>query len=375
MNSQPEFEGHAPLNEYPWKGEVDRILESSYAKIPANRAFLFDCVMSLAYMDATAGLEKAVQFCNNCNETFNAHIGFINLCASCYRKKIWKYQKAAKPQSGALGKLTSEVILRFIQHVSPSFTEIIAMGGSGYADALIKHESGLLILAEVKSAPLLTYSLLLAIQTIELPKHHNSVTLTRAQINDCHTGLNMHGGLAIPLGKLGSRNWPFKEFADFVVNPKNTELLNTCNLEWQCARTAYISKDKNNPFYYLTNACGSPPLEAKRKHGWPGDEVISDGKTSAGMDRTDDIKKGIYQTLKIGITHKNHKNVKSALISNLPAYRHQDEYINPVAPLLWGLEKDLKKVDKKEYINREDLRYVFDYIITLDSPFLRDLKI
>lgn len=35
----------------------------------------------------------------------------------------------------------------------------------------------------------------------------------------------------------------------------------------------------------------------------------------AGMDRTDDIKKGIYQTLKIGVDFKNdHENIRTALI-------------------------------------------------------------
>jgi hypothetical protein len=112
MTTHDNIQGHAPLAEYPWSDQIDRILASSAGKNPAYRPFLFDCVMSLTYIDATAGLEKDVEFCHNCNESFNAHIGFTNLCASCYRNKKWKFQKAAKPQSGALGKLSSEVILK-----------------------------------------------------------------------------------------------------------------------------------------------------------------------------------------------------------------------------------------------------------------------
>ena len=65
----------------------------------------------------------------------------------------------------------------------------------------------------------------------------------------------------------------------------------------------------------MTNASGNPPVEAKEKFDWPNKQTISDGKTSAGIDRTDDIKKGIYQTMKIGSKYFKNTNVKTALIS------------------------------------------------------------
>lgn len=101
--------------------------------------------------------------------------------------------------------------------------------------------------------------------------------------------------------------------------------------------------------------------------------MISDSKTSAGLDRTDDIKKAIYQTLKIGITHKTEINYKTAIISNLPAYRHHEDYIEPFMTMLWGLESDLKQLNQQQVIIKQDLRYIFDYIITLENPLLREL--
>lgn len=47
------------------------------------------------------------------------------------------------------------------------------------------------------------------------------------------------------------------------------------------------------------------------------------------MDRTDDIKKGIYQVIKMGTLFKDQPNIKTAIISNLPAYRHREEYVQP----------------------------------------------
>lgn len=61
------------------------------------------------------------------------------------------------------------------------------------------------------------------------------------------------------------------------------------------------------------------------------------------MDRTDDIKKGIYQSIKIGTQFKKNKSIKTALISNLPAYRHGDVYVSPFVDMYWGLGAELEK--------------------------------
>jgi len=39
------------------------------------------------------------------------------------------------------------------------------------------------------------------------------------------------------------------------------------------------------------------------------------------------------------------------------------------------LEKDLKDFGSQQVIFKEDLRYAFDYIITLEKPLLRELMI
>jgi hypothetical protein len=367
--------GHLPLIEYPWAVEIDRLLESIRRTEPAFRAFLFDAVMSMAYVDATAGLEKNLEYCDNAIGEYNAHIGFINLCSQCYENNSWQYQKAVKPESGALGKLSSELILKFIQHFSENFEHVCVIGGSDYADALIIHKNGLKILAEVKSAPLITYPLLIKINQIDVVKHHHKITLTSSQLKTCDSALYLHNNCIIPLGKTGGENWPFKPFVDFMVDNKNADAIEQQFQTWLAAREAYITKNRQSKIYHLTNACGSPPMEAKKHHSWPHKQVISDSKTSAGMDRTDDIKKGIYQTLKIGLTHKGENDFKTAIISNLPAYRHNDDYLSPLIPMLWGMETDLKTVDGQQVIFREDLRYVFDYIITLENPLLRELVV
>ena len=148
-----------PLVDYPWKDTLDKILSSKILEDKDLLPFLFDVVMSLAYIDSTNNLGNNLEVCNTGKTHYNAHLGFINLCAKCYSHKIWRYQKAAKPSSGALGKLSSELILKFISSRFSEFDRVQVIGGTNYADAIIHCKSGELIYAEVKSAPLITFPL------------------------------------------------------------------------------------------------------------------------------------------------------------------------------------------------------------------------
>jgi len=364
--------GRSPLVEYPWRSEVDNLLKWLRNKDSSVKAFCFDVIMSAAYIDATSGVERSIESCESISNGFNSHIGFINLCSPCYiSKNIWIYQKAVKPQSGALGKLSSEVILRFIEKLSNKINNVKAIGGTEAADAILSHQSGMTILAEVKSAPLLTYPFVFNIPQTCIKGNHEKVVITNSQLRSCESGMYFHNVGTINLGKVGDVLWPFKPIVDFILDTNNQTFINKCVDEWISARKAYTIKDRNNKMYYLANACGSPPLIAKERDGWPKNESISDSKTSAGMDRTDDIKKGIYQSIKIGTSIKNNPNVKTAIISNLPAYRHGDYYVYPFENMFWGVEDDFIEVKDGKAILEKDLRRVFDFLITLENPVLR----
>lgn len=365
-----EYNLKEPLIDYPWKDEAIRIIQFSKDKSEDFRAFIFDLCMSLAYIDSTSGIEKYIEYCQSCPIHYNGHVGFINLCGTCYEDGgKWQYQKATKPQSGALGKLSSEMILKFVEVLFDEFPETYSIGGTALADALIKDKDGNQILAEVKSAPLLTYPLLVSIE--DSFENHAKPILTSSQCKELDSGLYLHDGLVIPLGKIKSENWPFKPVADFLYNSINTGIIAKMFKTWSKTREAYQLKDRDSKYFYLANASGDPPLIAKENFNWPNKESISDSKTSAGMDRTDDIKKGIYQVLKLGISYADNSKVKTALISNLPAYRHGEEYVEPFKDIMWGNEKDLLKNDEFEYLRKQDLRYIFDYIITLTDPTIR----
>lgn len=371
-----KIKGREPLSEYPWSGEVDKLLNWLLDKDDHVKAFCFDVVMSAAYIDATSGIEKSIEECDSIGHDFNAHLGFINLCSPCYTSKnIWSYQKAVKPQSGALGKLSSEVILRFIEKLYLQLTEVIAVGGTETADAVLKHKDGSVILAEVKSAPLLTYPFVFNVPDSSLNGPHEKIIITSSQLRASKSGMYFHGVGLINLGHVGDELWPFKPLIDFIIDEENSIFIEDCTNEWASTRDAYSKKTRENKMFYLANACGGPPKIAKDRDGWPKKESISDSKTSAGMDRTDDIKKGIYQSIKIGTKLKNDPKLKTAIISNLPAYRHGKEYVAPFTNMLWGVEDDLSELEGKKVLTEQNLRRVFDFIITLEEPILRDEKL
>jgi len=278
-----EIKGRAPLIDYPWRKELDRLLAWLIKKDSHTHAFCFDLIMSASYIDATSGIEKSIEQCHSITAPYNAHLGFINLCSPCYTQNIWRYQKAVKPQSGALGKLSSEIILKFIEKLYPQLLEVIVVGGTEPIDAILRHKSGIILLAEVKSAPLLTYPFLFKMPKSTLKGEHKKIIVTNSQLRICESSLYLHNCGVIHLGKVGSDLWPFKPLIDFIINDKNMPFIQKCIDEWLLARTAYSTKDRQNKMYYLANACGNPPKIAKERDSWSKKESISDSKTSAGM--------------------------------------------------------------------------------------------
>jgi len=367
--------GTEPLCAYPWKDHADSLIRWAKDKDAPHRAFAFDFLMSLAYVDTVPHLQKHFSRYESLPEPYCIHLGFINLCAPMYiQQNAWHYQKAAKPQSGAIGKLTSEVILRFIEILFPTLKKVRSIGGVGTADAVLHHQDGRVILCEVKASPLTTYPFLFtppAGRRMALDK------LSRTQVQSLDSALYLHCDNVIPLGKPKDDLWPFSSAIPFITSSSNTSAVNDFVEVWKAIRDAYTKKDRDSKFYYVANASGHPPQIAKDEFDWPAKESISDSKTSAGMDRTDDIKKGIYQTFKLGVEANRElrsHNIRTALISNLPAYRLGKDYVEPFCDVYWGFESSFQhEAASNSYRCADtDLKRPFDYIIALEDAFLRD---
>ncbi len=54
-----DIKGREPLVDYPWRGEVDRLLTWLIGKDAHIQSFCFDLIMSASFIDATSGIEKS----------------------------------------------------------------------------------------------------------------------------------------------------------------------------------------------------------------------------------------------------------------------------------------------------------------------------
>lgn len=365
--------GNPPLEAYPWKDYADNLIRWSKHRSLTHRAFAFDLLMSLAYIDTIPSIQHNLKVFDGLPGDFNTHLGFTNLCTPLLlEKNEWHYHKAAKPQSGAIGKLTSEIILRFVKLLFDDIVLVKSIGGTGLADAVLHHRDGRIILCEIKASPLTTYPFLFSVGNSLLSDVKN---LSRSQVGGLDSALYLHTSEIVPLGKPIDEGWPFKSTVAFFTSPENSERVDAYINIWARIREAYKRKNRDDLLYYASNASGHPPIIAKDQFDWPKGESISDSKTSAGMDRTDDIKKGIYQTLKIGIEASlqfPQENIRTAIISNLPAYRHGEDYVEPFTGIYWGHEKSFLLESEGVYsCAKSDLRRPFDYIIALDDAFTR----
>lgn len=252
-------------------------------------------------------------------------------------------------------------------------------------DIIIREpSSGLTVLAEVKAAPLITIPLAVCCDALT---EEAEGTLVSSQHTLCDNPFIRSSVMTLffpATSALSERrfilpiDWndsdPF-----FVAMAKlyraDDGFLSYYFSFWEEAYKAYSTKDKDNPVFWLTNACGMP---VPRPEGWParrsgGYETVSDAKTSVGMDRTDDIKKGIYQVLKLGAEYKPvYPGVKTALISNLHAVRHHDEYLESIKDIIWTIDKTRQVSGWGNVPPGTPLYNLFDGIISFTSSDIRD---
>ena len=129
--------------------------------------------------------------------------------------------------------------------------------------------------------------------------------------------------------------------SELLSNPQSLELI---ALAWTHLWNLYKTKDNGDSCFWFTGGCGRP---RKPGEGWPTDAggkpqgSISDGKTSVGMDRTDDIKKSTFQVLKLGVEHRqvletSDWKIGIGLLGNLPAARHYTDYLASYEEIVWA---------------------------------------
>lgn len=374
----------------PEKVLADAIFEKIPAKDLGKGRFLaaaFDLLMTAEYYKSVT--VKNWHYCPN--EQPKMYYSFLNACPYCCLKQKFAFTPGNKPQSGSIGKSSTFILSLVLNgYFERSKIKVEIKKSMEPVDLIVVDEANKQVFAaEVKSAPLTILPLFS--ETDELTamvdgaiakvNAHEPVTNTQFSTQPVSIGLPkfVENKWVFEFFKIeglkNNKDWPFFEIAKLV---RETNFWEHYVNYWVIAYETYKHRRRENPIYWFSNACGSPQAVSD---DWPdrrsggGKESISDSKTSVGMDRTDDIKKGIYQILKVGADGKPFsKNyaVSVGIISNVDAARHFDEYLKNIQNVVWALDPTGSAQKARDLPPDQELFNLFDGIVTFTRNIARN---
>lgn len=372
--------------------EIDLIKKSiAIASVGAPRftfgqkiAAFYDLVISAVYYSNITN--DGWLYCSGEN-TPRLVLPFINCCPIHALRKSFIFHNSSKPTSAKIGQATTRVLLLYFQELFAFNNENIeVLKAVEPADAIFLDRNNRKVLfTEIKSSPLLTPALSTPCDLMYgLDKYGDHYQISHKKSTNPNL-INSELNIMIPIKK--GKKWEMKEYnLGCKKNPTDTTfayegLLTLLDNDdfvaafldyWICSFNLYCKKDDQENIFWLTNACGKP----NGLTDWTGGSTcISDEKTSVGMDRTDDIKKGIYQVLKLGSEGKpNCKDwdYKVGILSNIHPARHFSAYIAPIKDMIWAIcqEKNIKIAGDLD--PQTKVFNLFDGIITFTQCYMRD---
>jgi hypothetical protein len=375
---------------------VELLIEKCYAKAEndtANTGTLlasaFDILVSAEYYGNLS--HSGWLYCPENVPRLFFH--FTNCCPRDVLSNKFFFNPSNKPSSGKIGTATSRLLLLFIQKIfqRKNFSEIVMKGTEPVDAVIVNNKTKQVLFAEIKASPLVT--LPISTETQHLTKENaNGEIVSAGHLSTVNS--NLYGtpiDIFVPYSengewkesyyRLGQREnendnfWAYKGLIHLLNN--NADFFNHYFNFWQEALKAYQPKSNENIFW-LTNACGTPspiPQGWQKRRVGSGYESVSDSKTSVGMDRTDDIKKGIYQVLKLGAEGKplvSEWNYKVGIISNIHPARHFEEYLKSLQDIVWTNDETGRANFVKDLPAEQKVFNLFDGIIALTKTYSRD---
>lgn len=374
---------------------VELLIQKCYAsvgKLETNIGNLFasafDLLVSAEYYSSLA--HTGWLYCPDPEPRLFFH--YTNCCPRHVLDNEFYFNPSNKPTSGKIGTATSKLLLLFYRGIfkHKGLEEEILRGSEPVDAIVLNRKSNKILFAEIKASPLLTLALSTKVEKLTNEVDGEIVDsphLTMVNANLFSSSIDLvipefDGSNWLPrYFSLGIRkdaedaDWGFKGILNLISNDAN--FFPIYFAYWNASIKAYHPKT-NKDIFWLTNGCGTPsPIPAnwqKRRVG-SGYESISDSKTSVGMDRTDDIKKGIYQVLKIGSEGKPtaHKwDFKVGIISNIDPARHFEHYLQSLKDIVWTNDLSGRAKQIKDLPEDQQLFNLFDGIIALTKTYSRD---
>ena len=384
------------INSSPWQRQlVDCVMRAATAHARAKArpigqcfAAAFDLIVAAHYYGNVAN--KGWLYCGP--EDPILVYPYTNTCPKCAMKNIFHFHKANKPPSGNIGSITSTYLCLcyewFFKHSNyPDFE--IRIGKEPVDVLILDRSKKICLLAEIKASPLVIFPLVMNSEQLSEESEKGRTALefhevvTVAQLFGIDLFLLLPGSKTKhKMLKLGRRDndthgfWAADAISSRCDKPVFFEEFFNA---WVDAFGKYSGQVERNGSYWLTNACGAPtpkPVSWPRRSSGGGYETISDNKSSVGMDRTDDIKKGTYQVLKMGSVSKFPRQtdwrITVGLVSNIHAVQHFGEYLESIADVMWTKTKKCDVTQIRDLPGDADITNLFDGIISFTSSTIRD---
>lgn len=314
---------------------------------------------------------------------------FVNCCPIHALNDRFVFHKSSKPTSAKIGQATTRILLLFYQEMFNAFgKKVKVLKATEPADAIfIDKENKSVFFGEIKSSPLLTLALSMDCEPLTTyDAAGNVVSMSHKPVDNPYVNKNevsiivpqkVKGNIwepaYFPIGSKQSNTDSEYAYKGIMNLLGNADFIDSYLDYWYCSFLAYSAKSESDSIFWLTNACGKP---SHLPDDWTGGVTcISDEKTSVGMDRTDDIKKGIYQVLKLGSEGKNIQSFlkyKVGIVSNIHPVRHFNVYLKPIKDLIWTITEKRGISFAKELPQEQPVYNLFDGIITFTKVYSRD---
>lgn len=346
---------------------------------PPNMALgaLFDLVVSAKYAERLVA-DGGWTYCagDNLSDGSSLYFCYLQTCPRCSVRKGIKPKVASnKPKSDTIGEIcgdvTYEILSEIIKVNSPSIK--IGKNRDRQADVdFVFYDTNLLALGETKSSPLAIYPLEVRLNNSltevrdgeRSPKRDH----TQATVNISQAEILMyipHQNLRINLGQVKTNQWLYQSLIQYVQDPENVVVLIMAWKELYEVYAANLIRGQTDNRKWITCGCGGG---------------VDDSKNKPGMDRTDDIKKGTYQSLKFGTYYKekdSRRIVRSLIASNFFPLRSFNRYLAEMTDVIWTKEKYSRKLsftipDNLLAFSRNDLFYLYDAIICFTESIYMD---
>lgn len=326
---------------------------------------IFDLGVSLLYAERMAS--RGWLYCPTGHPM--SFYPYVKSCPRCGRIQEPAIS-AHKPGSEHIGRYNAicmaAVLTEFCRYTRNGWEARLVLKGHDQVDMLLISKNKF-VLCEIKASPLSAFPLCVVhAQPLTEEVEGETRNVSEHTITDVH-GLATQNLSLFIFG--ANRTLPLERLMNLRKRSQyHTDDLRVVVEKWRDMFQGYASRWQSSPtLRWFTFGCG-------------GD--VDDSKNAPGLDRTDDIKKGLYQAIKLTESYRmkcSEQRVRVGLISNVHPAVHYSEYLQGFEDALWThetkLQNDMHDPERWKRVRIEDLSPFYDMILTLTNSWFRDREL